>query len=46
MSRLASVAAAAPRGSVEELCEHLLASLAPQGRYRDDVVVLAVRREA
>ncbi len=46
MSRLAAPAAAAPRGSVEDLCEHLVASLAPQGRYRDDVAVLAVRRKA
>jgi phosphoserine phosphatase RsbU/P len=43
MSRLAGAAATASEGSVDELCEHLVATLAPQGRYHDDVAVLALR---
>ncbi len=31
-------------GSLDALCEHLLAALAPASRYRDDVALLAVRR--
>ena len=44
MGRLADAAAAHPDETPEALCERLLDSLAPGGRYRDDVAVLAVRR--
>ena len=43
---LAAAATEAATWPVEELCDHLLARLAPAGRYRDDVAVLAVRRLA
>ncbi len=44
LAGLAAAAGEAARWPVEDLCDHLLAQLAPAGRYSDDVAVLAVRR--
>lgn len=45
MRRLASAAAGHPGETPDALCERLVESLVPEGRYRDDVAVLAVRRD-
>ena len=40
----ASAAGRVSAAPLDELCEHLLLTLAPAGRYRDDVALLALRR--
>ena len=44
MSELAAAAARLSGATPAELCDRLLAQLAPAARYRDDVAVLALRR--
>jgi serine phosphatase RsbU (regulator of sigma subunit) len=44
LDQLCAAAGAAPTGSLDELCEHVLLTLAPTSRYRDDVALLALRR--
>lgn len=44
LAQLAAAASSAAAQPLEELCDHLLEMLAPAGRYRDDVAILAVRR--
>lgn len=46
MRRLAEAASSAPGESPEALCERLLETLVPEGRYRDDVALLAISRTA
>jgi serine phosphatase RsbU (regulator of sigma subunit) len=45
LDQLAAAAGRATDSSLVDLCEHLLLTLAPAGRYRDDVALLALRRD-
>lgn len=45
LERLRSEAAAHSGAAPEALCDHLLSTLSPTGRYRDDVTLLAIRRD-
>jgi serine phosphatase RsbU (regulator of sigma subunit) len=45
LDQLVAAAGRATDSSLVDLCEHLLLTLAPAGRYRDDVALLALRRD-